>query len=448
MTDAAAGQEIERASREDLMHLASEVGPVPMQVGALLVLDATPSFDPPAARRVIAQRILAVPRLRQRLVRTPWGCGRPIWVRDPAFDIGHHVRSVSCPPPGDERALLDLTAALVIDPLPWSRPLWSATFVTGLAAGRVALVLVFHHVLADGIGGLAMLANLVDGPAPPPAPAEPFAPAEPSPRRLAAEAWTARLEAAAHPADHLRRFRSGLAELGSPRAVRAPRSSLNRPTGPGRHLAVVRADLAAVHDVARRHGASVNDVALAAVTGALGGLLRHRGEQIEHVTVSVPVSGRPAASALRPGNQVGSMPLMLPATGDPFARLDRIAAITRARKTTTPGTSAAVLGPALRALSSIGVLRWFMNHQRMINTFVTNIRGPADRLAFNGSVIRDIIPVSGAVGNVTVAFAVFSYAGALTVTVVADRDRCPDLPILAQALRAECDTLTAPPRTR
>ena len=47
-------------------------------------------------------------------------------------------------------------------PLPRSRPLWSATFVTGLADGGTGLVIVMNHVLADGIGGLAVLARLVD----------------------------------------------------------------------------------------------------------------------------------------------------------------------------------------------------------------------------------------------------------------------------------------------
>ena len=44
-------------------------------------------------------------------------------------------RQVRCPPPGDERALLDLAADQLGEPLPRSRPLWSATFVTGLAGG-------------------------------------------------------------------------------------------------------------------------------------------------------------------------------------------------------------------------------------------------------------------------------------------------------------------------
>lgn len=428
------------------MHLATDVGPVPMQVGAVLVLDAPAGFEVSHARRVLAQRIGGVPRLRRRLVRTPLGCGRPIWLDDPVFDIGRHVRMVACPSPGDEKALLDLAARLVTERLPWSRPLWSATFVTGLAAGKVGLVLVFHHALADGIGGLAVLARLVDGSQTGPA-ARPE-PAVPTRRELAADAWAVRLKAMTHPARVLRRLRSGLSELGSPRSVRAVRSSLNRRTGPRRRLAVVRTDLGAVHEVARRHLASVNDVVLTAVTGALHTLLGLRGETVDALAVSVPVSGRRAASAADPGNRVGTLPVMLPAGGDPWVRLRRTAIITRSRKTSTPGASAAVLGPLLRALSAARLLRWFMNHQSLINTFVANVRGPADRLSFNGSAIRDIVPVSGAFGNVTIAFAALSYSGSLTITIVADRDHCPDLPVLAQALQRQLNALTVTASSR
>jgi hypothetical protein len=49
---------------------------------------------------------------------------------------------------------------------PWRRaaPLWSAVSVTGLADGTVALVMVLHHALADGAGGLTVLAHLIDAP--------------------------------------------------------------------------------------------------------------------------------------------------------------------------------------------------------------------------------------------------------------------------------------------
>jgi len=138
---------IDRASATDLAFLVMDRGAVPQQFGAILVLDGT--FDLPRARALIAQRIPAVPRLRQRLVPVPPGCGRPVWIDDPDFDIGDHVGEVRCPDPGDEGSLRDLTADLVTRRLPATRPLWSAALVTGLADGTSALVVILHHVLAD-----------------------------------------------------------------------------------------------------------------------------------------------------------------------------------------------------------------------------------------------------------------------------------------------------------
>lgn len=48
--------------------------------------------------------------------------------------------------------------------LPAHRPLWRLTVLTGLQGDRSALIVAFHHVLADGMGGLAVLANLVAEP--------------------------------------------------------------------------------------------------------------------------------------------------------------------------------------------------------------------------------------------------------------------------------------------
>ncbi|MET0738153.1 MAG: wax ester/triacylglycerol synthase domain-containing protein, partial [Acidimicrobiales bacterium] len=153
---------IERASPSDLVPRAIDTGSVAMQVGAVLVLAPT-SISGPAVTDAIDRRTRAIPRLRQRLVDAPVGCGRPLWVDDDDFDIEHHVRGVVCPAPGDEAALLAVAADVVIERLPDEHSPWSVTFVTGLASGATALVAVFHHVLADGIGGLAVLAGLVDG---------------------------------------------------------------------------------------------------------------------------------------------------------------------------------------------------------------------------------------------------------------------------------------------
>jgi diacylglycerol O-acyltransferase / wax synthase len=443
LTAGATSPVIEPASADDLMQLACEAGRVPWQVGAVLVLDPVsgPAFSLAAAEAVIAERIMAIPRLRQVLARTPRGLGRPLWVDDADFDITNHVRALACPPPGDENALLTAAVAVVTEPLAFSRPLWSATFITGLAGSRIALVVVFHHVLADGIGGLAMLANLVDGFPRPPVTA--FPKPVPSYRQLTLQTLRSRWAALSHPGARLRTLRDGVSELRAPQAARVARTSLNQPTGRQRRVTVARADLGRIHDLAHAHGGTVNDVVLTAVTGALHSLLRRRGESLDSLVVSVPVSGRAATTAAQLGNRVGAMPVNLPLGGDRWERLTRIAGITRSAKAPAGGASAALLGPAFRALAALGMFRWAVDHQRRVNTFVTNLRGPAQQLRFAGMPVTEILPLTGLTGNVTVSFAVLSYAGSLVVTIVADPVCTPDLDILTGLLQQELSALTA-----
>ena len=155
------------------------------------------------------------------------------------------------------------------------------------------------------------------------------------------------------------------------------------------------------------------------------------------MTASVPVSARQAATGGQLGNQVGTMPVALPARGDLAARVTRIAAITRERKTAARGTSAAVLGLPFRLLALTGLLRWFFNRQRLVHTFATNLRGPAEPLTFARAPVRAVIPIPATTGNVTVTFGVLSYAGTLQITVVSDPSRVPDVAVLTAALRRE-----------
>ncbi|MGH9231798.1 MAG: wax ester/triacylglycerol synthase domain-containing protein [Acidimicrobiales bacterium] len=431
---------IERASSIDMMELAADVGPVPAQVGAILVFASGGHLTATAVRDALSDRIRGIPRLRQQLVSTPPGCGRPVWVDDPGCDIARHVHDVRCPPPGDEEALLRVAADVVTQRLPPDRPLWSATFVTGLEGGACALIVVFHHVLADGMGGLAVLANLIDGVDRPPG--TDFPRPKPPWRRLAGDAARGRLRALTQLAGVPVQLRDALAELRPGSTPRAPRCSLNRPVGTRRRFGIVRADLAQVRSVGHDRGGTVNDVVLAAVSGALSSLLAHRGEHVDHVVVSAPVSGRTEATAGQLGNQVGVIPVTLPTSGRPLDRLEAIADATRAHKTGTRGASAALLAPVFRALATLGALRWLIERQHLVTTFVTNLRGPDAPVSFVGSTIAEVVPLNMVTGNVAVGFAVLSYAGTLTVTVTVDADAVPDSRFLVDALRVELGALT------
>ncbi|MEU8247322.1 wax ester/triacylglycerol synthase domain-containing protein [Nonomuraea sp. NPDC048916] len=433
---------IDRASASDVAMLAMGKGTsLSQRAGAVLMLEAGPEFEVTEAMALLADRIRSVPRLRQRLVPVPFGCGRPVWLDDPGFDIRLHVRQLTCPSPGDERALLDVAAAVLTGPLPPSR--WTAIFVTGLNGGAVALIVVLDHVLADGIGGLAMLAALVDRsgrPAPAGFPRRP-----PSLRLLAADAFAERLRALGRMRAFWRGAKAATAATGGMRPEPIAHCSLLRPTGARRTFAVVRADLAAVRSAAHRHGCTVNDALLTAVTGSLRRLLERRGEHVGALSVSVPVATRRTATSSELGNRFGVLIASLPLTGAPEERLVKIAALIGERKQqAADGSAAGLFGPVFRMLSAIGLYRWYLRRQRRIHTLVSNVRGPDHPWTFAGATIRRLIPVAVAEsGNVTVTFEILSYAGTVTINLIADPDGVPDLDELAAHLSDELAGITA-----
>ena len=428
----------DRASSTDLAYLAMDAGGVPEQFAAVLVLAAGHRLDPTVVERTVAERIGMVPRLRQRLLRTPPGCGRPIWVDDTTFDVRRHLDRLACGSPGDIPALLAAVMPVVLRPLSRERPMWRAAIVDGLADGSTALVLVLHHALADGIGGLAVLADLVDPAGEEPAPTW-FPQPTPTTRELAADTTRERLRALGSIRRSWRELRSAMSAGGGLTPVRATACSLIAPTGPRRCAAVVQADLRAVRRTAHQAGGTVNAALLTAVAGALHILLRHRGESIDTFAVAVPVAGRRATTGTTLGNQVS--PLLVTVRGiGPFP--DRVAevagAVRRHRKSATGPPPIALLGPVFRPLAALGAYRWYMNHQHRLHTLVSYVHGPAAPVRFAGATVRSMIPVGvGTSGNITVAFQALSYADTLTVTAVADPDRVPDLDVLTAALAAE-----------
>jgi len=110
-------------------------------------------------------------------------------------------------------------------------------------------------------------------------------------------------------------IRRGAVELGAGDVPPAPSCSLNRPIGTGRTLAAISVELAAVKSVARRHGGTVNDLILTTVASALRTLLADRGESVDRLVISVPVSARRRSAAGQLGNQVGVIPMTIPTGG-------------------------------------------------------------------------------------------------------------------------------------
>ena len=132
-----------------------------------------------------------MPRYRHKLRTVPFRLGRPVWVEDPDFDLGYHVRRTALPAPGGDRQLADLMGRLMSQRLDRDHPLWEYWVVEGLPEGRWALISKVHHCMVDGVSGTDLYRVIFDfspEPSPPARADDRTVNAEPSAVELAARA--------------------------------------------------------------------------------------------------------------------------------------------------------------------------------------------------------------------------------------------------------------------
>src|SRR5215472_9569391 len=206
--------------------------------------------------------------------------------------------------------------------------------------------------------------------------------------------------------------------------------------GPGRRLAIIRGRLEATKQIAHAHGATVNDVVLAAVAGGLRELLASRGEDTRGLVqrAMVTISRHQEQPGQARGNKPGWMMVPLPlGEPDPVRRLELIAAETAARKhQARPQAGSGIFRFAA------GQRAWYRHfpRQRSVNLVVTNLAGPPVPLYLAGAPLLELFPMMPVMGNLTLVVAVLSYAGQLNLTATADRDACPDVELFVESVRS------------
>lgn len=411
------------ATDNDLTMLAvASGGGVSQRLGAVLTILGGATFDPVNAAKILGDRIICVPRLRQQLERAPAG-SRPRWVEHPDFDVTAHIGQQICPSPGDASAVLKVAAGLLAAPFARGRPLWRAIILRGLADERAAVVIVVHHMMADGIGGLAVLDLLLD----------PIIEAVQAAPRTAVQTHLA--------GGGIRKVRRAFSSVGGLPAKAARCSLLRSSSHPAepRQIVTVTAPLGDLRAGARTCGATINDAIISAVAGSLEQLLTRRGERSVELQIAVPISVRRSATADRPGNEAGVIVVATPVEAIGEKRLRAISArLHLLLKDADDVSPAAALGPLFRTLAGIGLYRRYLEHQHRFHTIVSDLAGPVSRRYFMGSPIESLIPLAVAeLGNVTVSFVALSYAGALTVTITADPKHFPDLDVLVSLMNTE-----------
>ena len=466
----------------------------------LMVIEGVMWFDEPleadAATRAIQERMV------DRYPVFTWrpehaNVGLDHWVEDPDFDISRHITHHQLDGDGGREAMRAYMEARMSEPLPRDRPLWQAHVLTGNDFG--AVMMRFHHAIADGTALVRVLLDLTTdtptGDAQPEDAVEALSgsdprshPAEPSPTTGPVP------NDRDHPGlrDRAGRRLFQLATFPLTAGVAATNSAVNlvhmldpehqgsltwrvadQVAGTadavdkliiGTHDDILlfgqpgldkladwtpTYDLDDVKRVAKARGATVNDVMIAALAGALRRYVLARGEVPRDVVTMIPVNLRAVDEPLpiHLGNKFALVAIELPLSEPtPMARLraskarmDVIKSGPEALLTFGLSHAIGVMGSVTESLSR-RMTQFFSNKAIGVTT---NVPGPSEVRYFAGQEMVGILGWVPGASHQTLGACIFSYNAMIRVGFKTDANVIPDVGNLVSAFNDEMADLLA-----
>jgi len=436
-----------------------------MTITAVMSFHEKVEFD--RVKALLEDRLLCFDRFRQRVVESSIPLGRPRWVEDEHFNLRSHLIRVALPQPGDKAELQEMMSTLMSTPLDSTKPLWQFHFIENYRGG-CALAARFHHCIADGIALVRVLFSMTDD-----SPGS----QKPKPKRkvrakpLAGGFWLP--EVVNEALYSVRKVTGSIVEEGletlldPDRAVAVAQEGAAAAGVLGR-LLIMPADpdtvfrgplsvakrcawseiisLEDVKTIGQRLGATINDVLLTGVTGALRRYMRSRGDKVKGLDLRaiIPVNLRPESAEIELGNRFGLVFLALPVgLAD---RTERLMELKR-RMDVIKGSSEAVV--AFGVLNVLGMASADIESLAMgvfgkkATAVMTNVPGPRKELFLAGKPIRSMmfwVPQSARLG---LGVSILSYAGQVRLGVASDAGLVPDPQAIIVAFQEEMNALLA-----
>lgn len=455
---------MEQLSSTDSAYIYAEDRKLPMHVTTATIYD--PSTAPQGKVRLkeimslFERAVYNVPMFRQRLVEVPLGLDQPYWVEDPDFDIEYHVRHVALPKPGDWRQFYIQVARITTRPLDRSRPLWEVYVVEGLnnlegiPAGSFAVVMKLHHASLKGEALRSLFDSLNTSTPEAPHGTPQFD------RALHREILRGNLPLLISAAQNnfarslrasrvmrdayrgLQRIRKGMAlgDLREPAPV--PATRFNGPPSPHRVVTSYSIPFEEARSAKGAiEGATINDLAMAIIGGALRRYLLDKQELPDDSVVGQVMMGDREGEPINPQKRKLA-PVNVPLRSDIEDDLERFYAVhdeteharryLKARGLELSEELAATMNPAtarsvLKVQENLGQLGLFnyLSPARP-NTLISNMPGPLDTVYFCGAEIVTSFGFGPCMPDIGLVHTITSAAGQLTIGVNACRVMLPD----------------------
>lgn len=422
-------------------------------VGVIHLVPGAKELTIEELRALVGGRLDRLDVFRRRLLTVPGGLDRPYWV-DSAPELASHVHEVDVRDrDGGFEAFCSELASSRLDR---SRHLWELWLVHGSGRDRQSLVVKIHHSLCDGIGSLALVAQLLDtdpdggddaghaadriadGVAP--GPFELLRRGAANVARRSAGIVGATVDLTASVARLVHVVTSTDEDVAAPLAtpVLPYQGALS-----ARRSAVLRElPLDRVKAVAHAADAHVNDVVLTVVTGTLRRWLLASDSLPDRAAVAaVPVSTRTPEQLFEPGNHVSAyfahLPVHLESVRD---RLELVVASSNSGKAVHqalgPATLEHLTGMLLPVLTALPVaayrrFRLADRHPAPVNLVVSDVPGPSIPLYLAGRQAEAFYALGPVFDGVGLNITAVSYHGVIGVGYVTCPDRLDDLAELA-----------------
>jgi len=386
-------------------------------------------------------------------------------VDDENFNLRFHLQRVALPDPGDQEQLQEMVSTLMSTPLDRSKPLWQIQYIENYMGGS-ALVARIHHSIGDGIALVRVLLNMADD-----APGGSGSARRARRRRrpLGGGVWlpevvddavrTVRkasgtfaeqaVETVLDPARAIAALEGGAKAAGIVARLTAMPPDIET-VFRGRLGTVKRCawssilPLEDVRQFGKKVGATINDVLLTGVTGALRRYAMDRETDVDGIDIRavIPVNLRPEDEAEKLGNRFGLVFLALPiGVAD---RAERLRALKQRMDDIKNSTEAVVTYGILYALGMTSpdvesvAVQFFGSKATAV---MTNVPGPKEPLYLAGVPMQSMMFWVPQSARLALGVSILSYAGQVRLGVATDAGLVPDPQAIIDAFHDEMQAM-------
>ena len=413
----------------------------------------------------VRQRQDHSPLFKRKLHRLPFDVDHPYWVEDEHFDVEAHISHCALPEPGDWRQFCIQIARHHSKPMDMNRPLWDMLVIEGLdrikgfKKGSYAIANRIHHAAIDGASGAQFFLAMSDIDAKG-TPAVPNPQTDwdigdvPQPADYMQRAITSTTTSPVKMANALMKFAPALLDAaqksisseGEERdKAGIPNTRFNGAVSPHKMFDAVTFDLSDFKSIKNKvEGATINDVVLATVGGALRKYLtKHKELPKQSLIGWAPVNARTRdGEDQSPGNNISAMSVPIGTDiANPLERLKTVRDLTRESKAAKSGLSARLmtdLSKHIPGATMAGVARIMTNERfapKMSNVFISNVPGPQIPLYMNGAKCTHQYALAPLGNGMGLFIATPSYNGQMSFNITSDRKIMPDIDFFVECLK-------------